>query len=70
MRIHNSETQNRFTFDPGYDVITHVNGMPVTTTQDVIAAVNVSPPTIVLRVHEHRRGRTLDYETMLRFLPR
>ena len=70
MRIHNSATQNRFAFDPGYDVITHVNGMPVTTTQDVIAAVNVSPPTIVLRVHEHRRGRTLDYETMLRFLPR
>ena len=69
MHLQNSESRNRYAFDPGYDVITHVNGMPVATAQDVINAVSVSPPTIQLRVHEHRRGRTVDYETKLRLLP-
>lgn len=69
LRLLNPKTQDRYVFDAGHDVITHINGVSVANTEDVINAINVSPPDVQLRVLEFRRGRTVDYVTTLRMIP-
>jgi len=50
---------------PGRDVITHVNGTPVRTNAELVAAVYASPQTIRLTIYDGLTRRTADYLTEL-----
>ncbi len=50
---------------PGRDVITHVNGDPVTTNAEIVAAVARSPANMVVRVHDLQAGSAADYDVNL-----
>ena len=50
---------------PGRDIITHVNGTAVTTNEEIVAAVNSSPPKMVVRVFDTQTGVSEDYDVRL-----
>lgn len=51
---------------PGRDFITHINGQAVTTYDEFSRAIDASPSTMVIRVHDSRTRSSSDYEVTLR----
>lgn len=65
MRLVSRPEAGNFTFQLDSDEITHINGQPVLTVTEAIEAVQNSPPTITLSVHEWRRNCHRTYQTYL-----
>lgn len=56
----------QFYLVPGRDIITHINGVRVTSKQELVDAVYDSPPRMVVRVYDTQTRSSDDYDVQLR----